>query len=177
MHQQHAFMAKAGIDSLKISQSANEETGTDEEQERPRHLCSDECGGETAARSQRRPPAAFQGKTRAYRGRANRRRKCKQQPGESTYSQSEDQDLSIQANGESDRMLSAGDEPQQQGAAELSYEQPERGAHQRKKKALRQKLANDTSATGADRVPNGDFTAARRRASQQEVCDVGAGYE
>ena len=136
IQQQHAFMAEAGIDSLKISQSANEETGADEEQERPRHLCGDECGGETAARSQRRPPAALQGNTRACRGRANRRCKCKQQPGESTYSQSEDQDLSVQANGQSDRMLSAGGEPQQQRAAELSYEQPERGAHQRKKKAL-----------------------------------------
>ena len=48
IQQQHAFMAEAGIDSLKISQSANEETGADEEQERPRHLSGDECGGETA---------------------------------------------------------------------------------------------------------------------------------
>ena len=54
-------------------------------------------------------------------------------------------------------------------------EQSGRAAHGPEHHALREQLADDARAAGAERAPNGNLALADRRSREQQVGDVGTG--
>ena len=173
---------EAGIDGLELHECANQQRGSDDQNQREGHLRHDQYGAELAAAKADAGAAAAlveRGSKVGARG-ADRRHEAEENPGEDRDAEGKEQDGWIEghaASGFADSRKIPGADGQEQTDASESENEAEKAAGQRERQALGQQLADDLEATSAERGAGRELALSYRGAHQQEIRDVGARNE
>ena len=173
---------EAGIDVAQGDEAADEQGGTDQQDERERDLADDQQrAGLALTESGAGAVAAFleRGVEVGARG-SDGGEQTEENAGKQRDAEGEGEHPPIDADGGAmlaDAGNIAGAEGQQAAHADEAEHQSEDPSGDGEQNAFREQLADDARAAGSHGGANGEFTLASCSADQQKIGDIGAGDE
>ncbi len=158
---------------LKRRKAADHQAGADEEHQGQRHLRDHQHASNTCV-DQRRRACRAQRAIQVHPCRPERGHEAEEERRDRAGGEREQQDGAVDPHGLEPRQV-CGAQPIQDTRARPGREQPDDAAGHRKDRALGGELAKNAHPRGAERAAQGNLALAAGRASEQQVCDVGAG--
>ncbi len=178
-HRQEVLSPEAGVDREHAREALHQQPRAHEEHERERDLGDDEQVAHAARATRAGAARALLHRLLQVGARGRERgREAEDDAGQKRQAEGEEEYVRVEREltqvGHARELRRGYQRDEQVGAPQREHE-PRAAAHEREQHALRQKLTHHAPARSAERRPQRDLFAPRRRAREQEVGDVGAG--